>query len=574
MIQNVFVELSMVIFVVVAISGLMRALKQPLIIGYIISGILVSLPLFKIISSTDSIATFAEIGVVLLLFMVGLNLNVKVIKDVGKVALITGIGQVLVTSSISFALCLLLGFSTITSLFVAIGLTFSSTIIVMKLLTDKKETDSLYGKISIGFLIVQDIIAIFLLMFVSSFTGEFNMSHFVFRTFLGGIGLLVVLYFIGTQILPKITKAIAKSQEFLLLFSIGWCMVLASLFYFLNFSIEAGALLAGITLSMSPYKYEISSRMKPLRDFFIVLFFVLLGTRIDLLSITTYSVPIIIFSLFVLVGNPIILMGLMGFMRYTKRNSFLVGITAAQISEFSLIFIMLGVKLGYVTNEVLSFMTVIGLITIGGSTYFIIYAKEIYNKISKHLTVFERPGNKVDEHKYHKEDKYDIFLFGYNRIGYDILNAIKNTGKSYLIIDYNPEIIIDVAKKGYDCRYGDASDTELLEELNFCDAKMLVSTIPDLDINLMLLKRCKTAQKNAVMIFISHNIDDAMKLYDEGASYVIMPHFLGGHHASVMIEEHGLNLHKFLKEKMKHIKDLKTRKTIDQEHPTTKRSEQ
>jgi|TARA_Y100000034_G_scaffold129862_1_gene187127 Kef-type K+ transport system membrane component KefB len=572
MIQNVFVELSILILIVVAISGIMRILKQPLIIGYILSGLIVSPSFFHIVGAADAIATFAEIGVAFLLFMVGLNLNLKVIKDVGRVALVTGLGQVAFTSVVGFIVCILFGFSKIVSLYVAVGLTFSSTIIVMKLLTDKKETDSLYGKIAIGFLIVQDIIAIFILIFLSSFTGDVNLSSFVIKTFLGGVGLLVSLYFIGRYILPPVTKAIAKSQEFLLLFSIGWCMVLGSLFHFLHFSLEGGALLAGITLSMSPYRYEISSRMKPLRDFFIVMFFVLLGTRIDLSAMGTYTIPIILFSAFVLIGTPIIMMAIMGLMNYTKRNSFLTGITVAQISEFSLILIALGVKLGHLTGDILSFMTIIGLITIAGSSYFMMYSKKLYNFLSPYLKIFERSGKKVDEHKYHKDMRYDIYLFGYNRIGYDILNSIKKTGKNSLVIDYNPEIIIDLAKKGYDCRYGDASDTELLDELNFSDAKMIVSTIPDIEINTLLLNRCKKGNKNTIMIFVSHSIEETMQLYDMGASYVVMPHFLGGHHASVMIEEHGLKLNQFLKEKVKHIKDLKTRKTIDHDHPNTARS--
>jgi Kef-type K+ transport system membrane component KefB len=568
MFENVFVELSILILIVVGVSGLMRLLKQPLIIGYIFSGLLVSPSIFNIVGSADAITTFAEIGVAFLLFMVGLNLNLKVIKDVGKVALVTGLGQVAFTSSISFGLCLLFGFAKMTALYVAIGVTFSSTIIVMKLLGDKKETDSLFGRIAIGFLIVQDIFAIFLLIFLSSFTGQVDTTGFILKTLLGGVGLLVSLYFLAAYVLPPVTKAIAKSQEFLLLFSIGWCMVLATTFHYLNFSLEAGALLAGITLSMSPYRYEISSRMKPLRDFFLVMFFVLLGTRIDLSAMSSYIIPIIVFSAFVLIGGPIIMMSIMGFMNYTKRNSFLVGITTAQISEFSLILIALGVKLGHLPDGVLSFMTIIGLITIAGSSYYIMYSKPLYAKLSKYLKIFERPGKKIDEHKYHKENKYDIYLFGYNRIGYDILNSIKKTGKNSLVIDYNPEIIIDLAKKGYECRYGDASDAELLEELNFCDAKMVISTIPDIDINLLLLRECKQNNKNAIMIFVSHDIEEAMKLYDEGASYVVMPHFLGGHHASVMIEEHGLSLNKFLKEKVKHMQDLKQRKHIQQDHPT------
>ncbi|MDP7282425.1 MAG: cation:proton antiporter [Candidatus Undinarchaeales archaeon] len=572
MIQNVFVELSILILIVVGISAIMRILKQPLIIGYILAGIVVSPSIFNIVGAADSISTFAEIGVAFLLFMVGLNLNLKVIKDVGKVALVTGLGQVAITSVVSFAMCMFFGFSKITSLYVAIGLTFSSTIIVMKMLTDKKETDALYSRIAIGFLIVQDIIAIFLLIFLSSFTGQVGFSNFVIKTFFGGMGLLLSLFLVGKYILPPVTKAIAKSQEFLLLFSIGWCMALASLFYYLNFSIEGGALLAGITLSMSPYRFEISSRMKPLRDFFIVMFFVLLGTQIQLGAMTSYILPIVLFSMFVLIGGPVIMMGIMGFMGYTKRNSFLVGITTAQVSEFSLILIALGVRLGHLTGEILSFMTVISLITIAGSAYYIKYSKGMYNEFSPFLKIFERSGEKVDEHKYHKDKKYDVFLFGYNRIGYDILNAIEKTKKSFLILDYNPEIIVNLAKKGYECRYGDASDPELLNELDFCQAKMVISTIPDLEINLMLLKRCKNEKKNAVMIFVSHSIEEAMKLYEAGASYVVMPHFLGGHHASVMIEEHGLNLNKFLKEKVKHIKDLETRKSIDHEHPTTERT--
>tara|TARA_Y100000310_G_scaffold331481_1_gene405141 strand:+ start:73 stop:987 length:915 start_codon:yes stop_codon:yes gene_type:complete len=302
------------------------------------------------------------------------------------------------------------------------------------------------------------------------------------------------------------------------------------------------------------------------------MFFVLLGTRIDLSAMGTYTIPIILFSAFVLIGTPIIMMAIMGLMNYTKRNSFLTGITVAQISEFSLILIALGVKLGHLTGDILSFMTIIGLITIAGSSYFMMYSKKLYNFLSPYLKIFERSGKKVDEHKYHKDMRYDIYLFGYNRIGYDILNSIKKTGKNSLVIDYNPEIIIDLAKKGYDCRYGDASDTELLDELNFSDAKMIVSTIPDIEINTLLLNRCKKGNKNTIMIFVSHSIEETMQLYDMGASYVVMPHFLGGHHASVMIEEHGLKLNQFLKEKVKHIKDLKTRKTIDHDHPNTARS--
>ena len=564
---SIFIELSIVIIIAVIIAGMMRLLKQPLIIGYILTGIVVSPYFLNIVKSTEAISTFAQIGVALLLFMVGLNLNPRIIKDVGKVSLVTGVGQVIFTSVIGFFIGKLLGFSTLVSIYVAIALTFSSTIIIMKLLSDKRDLESLYGRISIGFLIVQDLIVIVILMVISSIPAGINFTTLALETVLKGGGLLILLFIIGVYIFPKITRAIAKSQEFLLLFSIGWCFAIATLFYYLNFSIEAGALIAGITLSLSPYHYEISSRMKPLRDFFIVLFFILLGSQMVFTNISQYIIPIVIFSAFILIGNPLIVMILMGLLGYTKRNSFLAGLTVAQISEFSLILIALGVKLGHLTNEILSFVTVIGLITITGSSYMIIYANKIYPYISKYLKIFEKKGSKVDEHKYHEHNSHNIILFGYNRMGYDLLESFKKIKKKFLVVDYNPETIISLAKEGVDCRYGDASDSELLNELNLSKAKMIYSTIPDFDTNLLLINKIRESNKKSIIIVISHQIDEAIELYDKGATYVIMPHFLGGHHSSTLIEKHGLNINKFLKEKTAHIEHLRNRKNTGYEHP-------
>ena len=567
MATSIFIELSIIIIIAVIVGYIMRLLRQPLIIGYILTGIIVSPHFLNIVSSTEAIATFAHIGIAFLLFVVGLNLNPKIIKSVGKVSLITGAGQVIFTSVIGFFIGKLLGFSTIVSIYIAIALTFSSTIIIMKLLSDKGDLETLYGRIAIGFLIVQDLIVIFILMVIASIPAGINFTALIFGTILKGFGLLVLLFLAGIYILPLITKTIAKSQELLLLFSIGWCLALSSFFYYLNFSMEIGALLAGVTLAMSPYRYEISSKMKPLRDFFIILFFILLGSQMVFTNISQYIIPILIFSAFILIGNPLIVMVLMGLLGYTKRNSFLAGLTVAQISEFSLIFIALGVSVGHLTNEILSLVTIIGLVTIAGSTYMIIYANKIYLYLSKYLGIFERKGKKVDEHRYHKDESYDIILFGYNRIGYDILESLKKIKKKFLVIDFDPETITKLAKKCFDCRYGDADDSELLNELNFSKTKMVVSTIPNFDTNLLLINKIKEYNKKMIIMVISHQIDEAMELYDAGATYVLMPHFLGGHHVSAMIEEHRLSFNKFLKEKVDHIEHLRKRKQMGHEHP-------
>ena len=568
--MDVFIELSAILILTVTISGIMCFFRQPLIIGYILTGIIAGPVVLNVVQSTDTLATFAQIGIAFLLFMVGLNLNPRIIGDVGKTSLITGICQVLFTSLIGFFIGKALGFSSIVSIYLAIAVSFSSTIIIMKLLSDKKDLETLYGRISIGFLIVQDLIAIFILMLISSINRGNNIAGLAVESILSGMGLLIILTIVSLYIFPTLTKLVAKSQEFLLLFSISWCFAMGSLFHYLNLSIEAGALLAGIALSMTPYHYEISSKMKPLRDFFLILFFILLGSQMIFTNIYQYIIPCVIFSLLILIGNPLIVMILMGFMGYTKRNSFLAGLTVAQVSEFSLILIALGVKVGHLTNEIVSLITFIALITITGSTYMISYSNKLYYYLSKYLVLFERKGKKIDAHKNHKDANYDIILFGHDEIGFDITTSLKKLKKEFLVIDYDPEVIVNLSKQGYNCKYGDVNDTDLLDELNFSKVKMVISTIPTTDTNLLLINKIKDANAEAIIAVVSHQIDGALKLYDAGATYVIMPHFLGGSHASTMIEDNELSLSGFLKEKVAHIEHLKMRKEMGHEHPRYK----
>ncbi|OYT32049.1 sodium:proton exchanger [Candidatus Woesearchaeota archaeon] len=564
---SVFIEFSLIVLIAVLCAGFMRLLRQPLIIGYILAGILISPYGFNLVSSAAAMNTLAQIGIALLLFMVGLNLNPASIKNVGKVAILAGLGQVFFTFIICFVTAKLFGLSSLVSLYVAIALTFSSTIIVMKLLSDKGEVDSLYGRISVGFLIIQDLAAIVVLMVVSSLSiGNVTLSSFALETLLKGVLLFTFLFLVGAYLLPGTIKFVAKSQEFLLLFSIGWCLALATVFSYFNFSVEIGALLAGVTLSLSPYRFEISSKMKPLRDFFIILFFIMLGSQMVFVNISHYVPLIIVFSLLTLIGKPLIILILLCFFGYTRRTGFLTGITLAQISEFSFIIAALGVKVGHLSKEVLSFLAIIGLITIAGSTYFILYANKLYSFFSKYLKVFERQ-KKIDLNSYHKIKPYEIILFGFNRIGLNLLESFKKLKKDFLIIDYNPETILSLAKEGINCRYGDASDSELLKELHLSKAKMVVSTIPSFETNTLLIHEIRKRNKKTIIIVVSHDIDEAMSLYDAGASYVIMPHFLGGTHTSAMIEGFGLNLNKFLKEKVSHIEHLKKRKLLGHEHP-------
>jgi len=567
--MDLFIEIGMILVITLLVVGIIRMFKQPMIIGYILAGIILGPYFLDIVSSMETLIVLSQIGIALLLFIVGLSLSPKVLKEVGKVSLITGLGQIIFTSLIGFGIAKLLGFSNIVSIYVAIALTFSSTIIIMKLLSDKKDTQTLYGKIAIGFLMVQDLVAVIILIIISSIPeNNSNLLGMALLTIFKGIILLILLFVVSIYALPKAIKSIAKSQEFLLLFSITWCLALASLFHYFGFSIEIGALLAGVSLALTNYRHEIGSKMKPLRDFFIVLFFIWLGSQMVFTDITTYIFPIIFFSLFILIGNPLIVMIIMGYFGHTKRNSFLSGLVVAQISEFSLILIALGVKVGHLSNEILSMVTAIGLITIAGSSYMIVYSNQLFKLLAKYMQVFERKSVK---HERLIKDNYKAILFGYNRIGFGILKSLKKIHKRYLVVDYNPDTVTNLSKFDLPCIYGDVYDSEFLEALDLEKIELAVSTIPDLETNILLIEKIRAVNKSAIIITRAHQINEALELYKQGATYVLTPHFLGGEYVSKMIREIKTDKDGYKFEKEKHMKMLLERLQQGQEHPEVER---
>ena len=573
--MDVFLQIAIVVGVTIFMAFLAKLFKQPLIISYIVSGIIVGPYFFNLVGSIEILEIFSQMGIALLLFIVGLGLSPKIIKEVGRVSLITGIGQVIFTSIIGFAIGIIIGFDFVASAYIAIAMTFSSTIIIMKLLSDRNDTETLYGKIAIGFLIVQDLIAMFLLVIISSIPAGGDIGSILFLTAIKGVLLIIIILFFGFKILPKIMDFVSQSQEFLLLFSLGWCFILGAIFNEFGFGIEIGALLAGFTLAGSPYRLEVSSKLKVLRDFFLVLFFIVLGSQLMFGNISNYIIPIIIFSVFILIGNPLIVMALMGFLGYTKRNGLMAGLTVAQISEFSIILIALGIRVGHLNDivfngviipaqDIMLIITAIGLITITGSSYMILYADKIYPNLQKYLSIFERKRKKIIENE--KNETIDAILFGCNRLGHDILRAFEKTKSKFFVVEYDPEKIKSFQKKGIEVVYGDSNDSEFLNELPLEKTKMIVSTIPEFNTNYLLISKVKKKNKEAIIIVVSYHADDAIKLYDAGATYVVIPHFLGGHHTATMIETYGTNLDRFLREKLNHIKYLEQRKQMAPEH--------
>lgn len=561
--MTVFGEITILVVIAVLVSVIMHFLKQPLIIGHIFTGLLVGPMVFNLVKSEETLTVFSEIGIAFLLFIVGLNLTPKIIRQFGKVAVLTGVGQMLFTVGLGFSLALLLGFSPITAAYLGAALAMSSTIIILKLLSDKGDLEKLYGRISVGFLLVQDLIAVALLFLVPLLAIPKGTAG-IALTVIKAAATLILLYIVAARILPKLNNFFARSQELLFLFSIAWGLGLASVFRVVGFSLETGALIAGVALSALPSHQEIHSRLKPLRDFFVVIFFILLGAKIVPFEIAAMMVPAVILSLFILVGNPLIMMTIMGFMGYRKKTGFQTGLVVAQISEFSLILIALGIKLGHIPSSILPLVTLVGLATIFGCTYLVIHSESLYRALAPALKIFER---RPAREQAPAEHIYEFLLFGYNRIGYDFISVFKKAKASFLVVDYNPETIEYLDQIRAPNLYGDASDIEFLRLLDFKKAKIVVSTVPDLPTNLLILEEVKRHRSRAIVMAVSHNISDALRLYSKGIHYVIMPHFLGGKHASLLVQDLGFDAKSFQRLRQKHLRHLKHRLAAGHEHP-------
>jgi Kef-type K+ transport system membrane component KefB len=556
--MDIFIELSLVIFVATALSFVMKILRQPLLVGYILSGIILGPSVLGVLVSEEPLKLFSKIGIVILLFIVGINLSPKIIKEVGKVSLLTGIGQVLFTSIIGFFISLFLGLGTIASLFVAVALTFSSTIIILKLLSDKGDIHSLYGKVAIGFLLVQDIIATIILLIATAYSQNAggDITATMLLTLLKGTALIIVIFSLSNYLLPKLSKFVASSQELLFLFSISWALSMATLFHFIGFSVEIGALVAGVSLSMTPYAFEIGSRMRPLRDFFILIFFILLGSQMVLTNISAIIFPAIILSLFVLIGNPIIVIIIMNLLGFSKRTGFQAGLTVAQISEFSLILATLGFEIGSLSKDQLSLVTLIGLFTIAGSTYLILYSDFLYKKFERYLSFLELKKNRRESSK---DKDIDAVLFGYRRVGVDFVKVFNKLSLNFLVVDFDPESIKNLDQQGIEYRYGDAKDVEFLEELPLKKLRCAVTTIPEFETNLLLVKKIRSINKRAVIVVIAQTKEESLLLYQVGASYVVIPHYIGAKHATQILIENGLDYASYKSLRNKHVNFLEKR---------------
>lgn len=555
--SGLFIELSLLIVLVTLVSMAMKLLRQPLILGYIITGLIVgtAIPLLtdnNFTVDTHGFEIFSSLGIVLLLFIIGLGLRVSVFKRLGAVVFAIALSILLVLGGIGFFIAQAFGFNATEGVITGLALFFSSTIIIVKILSDRKEHTRLHGQIAIGVILFDDIVATIALLFVAAGQNGFQISE-LGLLFVKGIALAIALTLVSTKLLPKLSHQFAKNQELLFLFATAWGLGVATLFQWAGFSIEVGALFAGVSLAPLPYTQQIESRLKPLRDFFIVIFFITLGAELHLDNIIAGLTPALILSALVILLKPVLVMVVMRLFKYTKRTSFRVGVNLSQISEFSIILAVVATAADIIDEKLTAIITLIALLTITISTYLMQYDTAIFAALERRFAWFREAE---DHREKNVNDTYDLVLFGYRRGGHEFVKTFRKMKKPFTVVDYDPAMIEALERLHIPHMYGDATDVDFLHDVGLKQAKLIVSTITHFSTNEQLIKYARRVNPDAVIICYADDHNDAAQLYDMGVTYVMMPHYIGSERINHFIRKNGTSKEAFEDYRQKNLVGL------------------
>jgi Kef-type K+ transport system membrane component KefB len=532
---NIFYEIAVLVLLAAALGTAGMLLRQPLIVAFIATGVLAGPDALGLVSSTDFVETLSQISIAVLLFLVGLKLDLSLVRSLGKVAVATGLGQVGFTAFFGFLICLALGIDWLTSLYIAVALTFSSTIIIVKLLSDKQEIDALHGKVALGFLIVQDIFVVFSMVVLSAVgigtADEGSGAADIVQVVAGGVlAVLFVAAFIRWVATP-LTSFMARSPELLVIFAVGWAAGLAALGDAVGLGKEIGGLLAGVSLASTPFRDSIGSRLASLRDFLLLFFFINLGASLALSALGDQILPAIVLSLFVLIGNPLIVMAIMGYMGFRKRTGFLAGLTVAQISEFSLIFMAMGIALGHVDDEAMGLVTLVGLVTIALSVYMITYSHHLYDWLGPLLGPFERKVAFREQDAVQEQKGYDFIVFGLGRYGRNIGQGLTERGYRVLGVDFDPGALAEWSRLGMDGQFGDATDPEFTAHLPLAGVRGVISAVSrrrgpltEADPHLALLHGLAAAGYRGQIAVAVNHLSDGAPYTRQGATLLLAPY--------------------------------------------------
>lgn len=540
--DNLFVQFAIILSISSVLGVIALKLKIPLIISYLLTGVVISS--FAVFSSGDSLVLniLPEIGVAFVLFLIGMELDLKEIKSLGFPIVISALGQILISTFLGYLVANALGFGPKESIFVGLGLAFSSTVVVVKMLIERKDLGSLYGKLAIGILLVEDMVAILALMFITVGSSALNLgvqsSWPIISLVLKGLGLFVLTFVLSKYVLRRIFDVVAKSTELLFFTSITWCFVFTTLADLAGFSVEIGAFLAGVALASSPYHIQIQGKIKPLRDFFLTLFFVYLGSKINFSYLSSGIWAIIIFSIFAVVAKPLIYVLILNLFGFKKHTQYQTAISLSQISEFSLIVLVLGANYGVVSPKAISIMATVGVITIIISSILISQSRKLYKHFVPLLNLIERknktliPG--IEKHELGEH----VVVIGAHRIGLPIVEYLSKEEIPFIVMDFNPHVVKELEEKGVNVIYGDIGDPDVLDALDLENTRLVISTATALEDNEMLLAEIRERKLDIKTVIRAEDKDHGEILRSLGADYVILPEKVSGKYLVNQIKNH------------------------------------
>jgi Kef-type K+ transport system membrane component KefB/Trk K+ transport system NAD-binding subunit len=577
--MNLVSNIGISILAATFMSFIFHLLRQPLLLAYILSGVIIGPKIgFGFIDNQKDIKVISEIGLILLLFLIGLEIDIKKLKELGKNIIIVGSNQFILNFFITLMFFGFLGYFTLKNdyslFYIAVCTSLSSTAIVVKLLYSKYEIDTRAGRITLGILVFQDIWAILIL----GLQPKLNNPELI-EVGLSIVKVIILIIFsilVSKYILPTFFRSIAKIPELILLYSLGWCFLVSGIASYLDLSIEMGALVAGISISTFPFNLDVIAKVISIRDFFVTLFFVALGMDIPNPVENLQILGLAFFlSLYIIFTRILVITSILYAQKFSLRLSLIPSINLANISEFSLIIAALGYSYKHIDESILSLIIFSFVFNSIFAPYFIKYNLEINTLITKLLN---KLGIKEKHYSHKDEEKSindrDIVILGFFRVASSLIEDLETPVKigdnetnllsKISVIDFNHSVHEKLQALGVKSIYGDISHFETLRHSGIENAKLVLSTIPDTALvgtdNLKIIHKIQKLCPHAKIIVTAESPERALKMYAEGAHYVVLTRMIISDHLKNIITNILNNKADQLKNI--HIEELKSREEI------------
>ncbi|MBI2138153.1 cation:proton antiporter [Candidatus Woesearchaeota archaeon] len=548
-------QFGILFLTIVLVSFLIKGLRQPIIIGYVFSGFVFSFFMKSINLDANAIYMFSELGITFLLFLMGLEFDLRSLKYLGKDIAISTLIQSAVFFGAAFGAASLFPLSLMQKIFFSILFMFSSTLLVAKWLEDRKESTLLQGKIILGTLILQDVIAIAILSAIGTIQEASTIKLFLAP--LEGVFLIGLAYVMAKYVLPKPLAFASRFPELLFIFSLGICFFFVLIASLLDFSTTIGAFIAGVTLANTIFKTELLTRLKPLIIFFNMLFFVGLGFQMNTPLTKSMIWFIAAFSLLTLLVKPLI-----NFLTFTMRGfdykvSFLSAVYLSQLSEFDIIIISAAVSKGILPPESNGIAIILVLISMMISTYAIKYVKRLARIFRKTLAKLAAKGRGSKGKAEFLQISATILFFGYHELGQELYRKLANLGKKILVIENDPENVAKLYQQKIPCLYNSIHNEDFFDNIHFEHVELVVSNLMDREDTMKIIQKLKKSNSQGIAIVTAKNLRDSLILYEHKADYVVCPSYLNEQHVSVLLEDYTTDVNKVIEKKISDITKIR-----------------